>query len=215
MAGTITALKAQAKAKDRVNVYLDGDFAFGLALIHALWLQIGQYLSDERIAELQEADTLEKAQKRALNLLSYRPRSVREVRQRLKKADVDDAQIEVVIERLKAAELLSDEAFSSQWVESRLRASPRSKRMIEWELKQKGVGEAEIKKAVADVDDEDAAYRAAVKRLPRLASMEPRDRKRKLMEFLARNGFGYDIISTVIQRVLTAEEDEGSESLDD
>lgn len=212
MAGTITALKAQAKAKDRVNVYLDDSFAFGLALFHALWLKIGQYLSDEKIAELQEADTLEKAQKRALNLLSYRPRSVREVRLRLKKAEVDDAQIDIVIERLKAAELLSDEAFSNQWVESRLRANPRSKRMIEWELKQKGVGEAEIKKALTGVDDEDAATRAAVKRLPRLAALEPQERKRKLMEFLARNGFGYDVISTVIQKVLTVEE---SDTLDD
>ncbi|NJM52668.1 MAG: hypothetical protein HC846_04275 [Blastocatellia bacterium] len=85
MAGTITALKVQAKAKDRVNVSLDGEFAFGLALIHALWLKIGQQLSDAEIAELQAADTLEKAQQRALNLISYRPRSVKEVKQRLKK----------------------------------------------------------------------------------------------------------------------------------
>jgi regulatory protein len=61
MSGTITALKAQERSKDRVSVYLDGEFAFGLALIHALWLKIGQQLSDDEIVELQEADTVEKA----------------------------------------------------------------------------------------------------------------------------------------------------------
>ena len=132
MAGTITALKAQKSAKDRVNIYLDGEFAFGLALIHALWLRIGQALDDAQIKELQEADTLEKAQQRALGLIAFRPRSVREVRERLKKADVAPQAIEDVIERLKSVGLLDDGEFSKTWVESRLRASPRGKRMIAW-----------------------------------------------------------------------------------
>ncbi len=205
MAGTITALKVQAKAKDRVNVSLDGEFAFGLALIHALWLKIGQHLSDAEIAELQTADTLEKAQQRALNLISYRPRSVKEVQQRLKKAGVDEAQTETIVTRLKEAGLLDDETFSNQWVESRLRASPRSKRMIQWELKQKGVGADQINKALEGVNDEDAATQAALKKLPRFAALDARERKRKLMEFLARNGFSYDVISSVVTKVLNEE----------
>jgi regulatory protein len=206
MAGTITALKVQAKAKDRVNVHLDGAFAFGLALIHALWLKVGQVLSDDEIAELQAADTLEKAQQRALNLITYRPRSVKEVQQRLKKAGVDAEQIETIVARLKEAGLLDDDAFSNQWVESRLRASPRSKRMIRWELKQKGVGEDQIAKALEGVDDEDAAYQAALKKLPRFANLPALDQKRKLMEFLARNGFDYDVISSVVTKILDEEE---------
>jgi len=98
MAGTVTALKAQARDKERINVYLDGEFAFGLALIHALWLRVGQKLSDEEIAELQAADSLEKAQQRALNLISYRPRSEKEVRLRLKKAGVDEESIQTVVQ---------------------------------------------------------------------------------------------------------------------
>jgi regulatory protein len=208
MAGTITALKVQAKAKDRVNVSLDGEFAFGLALIHALWLKIGQHLSDAEIAELQVADTLEKAQQRALNLISYRPRSVKEVQQRLKKAGVDEAQTETIVTRLKEAGLLDDETFSNQWVESRLRASPRSKRMIQWELKQKGVGADQINKALEGVNDEDAAYQAVLKKLPRFAALDARERKRKLMEFLARNGFDYDVISSVVTKVLNEESED-------
>ncbi len=206
MAGTITALKAQRGAKDRVNVHLDGKFAFGLALIHALWLKTGQQLSDQEIAELQAADTLEKAKQRALHLINYRPRSVKEVRQRLKQAQVNAAEIEAVITQLKDVGLLDDEAFSKAWVESRLRANPRGRRMIEWELRQKGVSPGQIEAALQDVDDFATALRAAEKRLPRLARLEPRERRRKLADFLARNGFGYDVIEDTLQRI---------ESLDD
>ncbi len=202
MAGTITALKAQSRDKERVNVFLDGEFAFGLVLIHALWLKIGQHLSDEDIATLQEADTLEKAQQRALNLISYRPRSEKEVRLRLKNAQVDETSIQTVVQRLKDAGLLDDIAFSQQWVESRVRASNRGKRMIRWELKQKGVGDKEIASALEGVDDQQTAYEAATRRWPRVASLEPRERKRKLTEFLARNGFDYDVITNAIKKVL-------------
>lgn len=201
MAGTITALKAQRGSKERVNVYLDGEFAFGLALIHALWLKIGQPLSDAEIEELQAADTLEKAQQRAINLIAYRPRSVREVRQRLKRAEVDAETIESVVERLKSAGLLDDEAFSKAWVESRLRANPRGRRMIEWELRQKGVSDQEIEAALDGVDDEASALQAAQKRWPRLQALPVRERKKKLSDFLARNGFDYSVIEETLRRI--------------
>lgn len=200
MAGTITALKAQRNA-ERVNVYLDGKFAFGLALIHAVWLRVGQTLSDDEIADLQAADALERAHRRAVDLISYRPRSVREVQLRLKKAGADDASIARVIERLTAVGLLDDAAFSKAWVESRLRANPRSKRMLAWELRRKGVSDKHIAAAMGDVDDAEAAYQAALKRLPRLQTLEPVERRRKLSDYLARNGFDYETIEEVMERV--------------
>jgi regulatory protein len=214
MAGTVTALKAQ-RAKDRVNVYLDGEFAFGLALIHALWLKIGQKLSDEDIAQLKAADTLEKAQQRAVNFIAYRPRTEREVRQRLKKAGANDETIGDVLARLKSAGLLDDEAFGRAWVESRVRANPRSRRMLAWELRQKGVGEEEVQAALAGVDDEENAWRAAQKRWPRLKSLEPRERRRKLMEFLARNGFDFQTIEIVMAKIESSDDGDEFQTLDD
>jgi regulatory protein len=202
MSGTITALKAQERSKDRVNIYLDGQFAFGLALIHALWLRVGQRLSDEEIAALQEADTLEKAKQRALGLISYRPRSVMEVHRRLQRAGVDEKTIGEVVTSLQQAGLLDDASFSKSWVESRLEASPRSKRMIAWELRQKGVSESAIHASLGDVNDEESAYRLAQKRWPRVAQLHPAlERKRKLTEYLARHGFTYDVIENVIARL--------------
>lgn len=214
MAGTVTALKAQ-RTKDRVNVYLDGEFAFGLALIHALWLKLGQKLSDEDIAQLKAADTLEKAQQRAVDFIAYRPRTEREVRQRLKKAGADDETIGSVTARLRDAGLLDDEAFGKAWVESRSRANPRSRRMLAWELRQKGVGEKDIQAALEGVDDEEAALRAAQRRWPKLKSLEPRERRRKLTEFLARNGFDFQTIESVISIVESSDDGDEFQTLDD
>jgi regulatory protein len=210
MAGTITALKAQERSKDRVSVYLDGQFAFGLALIHALWLRVGQRLSDEEIETLKEADTLEKAKQRALGLISYRPRSVKEVQRRLQRAGVDEETIGEVVVSLKEAGLLDDETFTKSWVESRLEASPRSKRMIAWELRQKGVSESTIDASLGEVSDEESAYRLAQKRWPRVAHLHPAlERKRKLTEYLARHGFAFDVIQDVIAKL---EQEAGTQS---
>lgn len=200
MAGVITALKAQ-RGKERVNVYLDGQFAFGLALVHAVWLKVGQALSDDEIAELRAADTVEQARLRALDLIAYRPRSVHEVKRRLQRTGADDAAIAAVVERLKEAGLLDDDAFSRAWVDSRMRTSPRSKRMIAWELRQKGVNSADIEAALEEVDEEDAAYRAAMQRLPKLQGLAPMERKRKLYDHLARKGFDYETIERAVQQV--------------
>jgi len=72
--GIITALSAQKRSQDRVNVYLDGEFAFGLAAIAAVRLRVGQTLTAADIAALQETDAVEKAKESALHLLGYRPR---------------------------------------------------------------------------------------------------------------------------------------------
>jgi regulatory protein len=200
MAGTITALKAQP-SRARVNVYLDGKFAFGLSLIHALWLRVGQTLSDDEIAALRSADSEEQACARATALLAYRPRSLNEVRTRLRRAGADEQTIARAIARLQAVGLLNDVEFSQAWVESRLRARPRSKRAIAWELRRKGVAEADIATALASFSDEEAAYRAAQKYLLRFQRLQPAERRRKLYAALARQGFDHNTIEQTINQI--------------
>jgi regulatory protein len=97
----ITALKLQKRNKERVNVYLDGEFAFGLARIVAAWLQVGQELDEEKIAALLAQDGVEVAYQRALKFISYRPRSEKEVEDNLKKHDVPTDTIELIMGRLR------------------------------------------------------------------------------------------------------------------
>ena len=81
----VTALKVQAKNKNRVNVYLDGEFAFGVVKIEAAKLRLGQVLSDADIERIKKSDESEIAFEKAVKFISYRPRSEKEVRQSLRK----------------------------------------------------------------------------------------------------------------------------------
>ena len=81
----ITRLEQQKNNKDRVNVYLDDEFAFGLNLMDAAHLRKGQELTENDIVELRQKDAIVKSIGIAVNLLSYRPRSTHEIRQKLQK----------------------------------------------------------------------------------------------------------------------------------
>lgn len=85
MAGTVTSLTFQKRNPDRVSVYLDGKFAFGLAALDAASLKRGQFLSDEEISDLKYLGLRAKAYDRALRFLAVRPRSTLEVRQNLQR----------------------------------------------------------------------------------------------------------------------------------
>ena len=199
----VTALKVQARNKNRVNVYLDGKYGFPLAKIIAVRLLIGQELDDAAIAKLKGTDDEEKAYEKALKFLAPRPRSEAEVRRRLTRHELTPALIDTVVARLQRAGLLDDQAFAAYWVENRSTFRPRSSRVLRMELKQKGLGEAEVRAALSNTDDENAAYLLGAKRVRRLTGL-PRDEfRRKLGDFLARRGFNYDVIEPVVERLWT------------
>jgi regulatory protein len=203
MAGKITALKQQKRNRDRVSVYIDGRFAFGLPAIVAVRLKLGQSLSNAEIEDLTEEGAAESAYNRALNYLSYRPRSRAEVITHLRRRNVTDSQVESVTERLERAGLLDDEAFARFWVENRERFRPRGPMALRYELRNKGLSNAVIERAMASIDVEASAYRAAEKKMHRLAHLDRPTFDRKLVEYLARRGFAYDVAREVTERCWT------------
>ena len=207
----ITGLKLQKRNKERVNVYLDGEFAFGLSRIVAAWLRTGQELSDEKIAELKAQDDVEVALQRALNFLSYRPRSEKEVRQNLKKHKYHEGVIDEIIDRLKRGGLVNDATFADLWVENRSEFRPRGERMLRAELRLKGIPDEIISGVVEDLDETSLAAKAAKKKARRYRDLEWEEFRKKLYGFLARRGFHYGIISDVVTKVweeLAEERDE-------
>ena len=197
----ITALEVQRKNPNRVNVHLDGEFAFGLARIVAAWLRVGQELSEAKIEQLVAEDGHERAYQQAMLFLSYRARSESEIRQNLRKHEIPEPVIEQTIERLRQAGLANDDQFAQAWVENRNTFRPRSRRMMAMELKQKGLADEAIQTAVQNVDDEASAYEAAQKRAVRFKGLEWNDFRKKLSEFLARRGYSYAVIAPVVTRV--------------
>lgn len=201
MGRRITSLTVQKRNPNRVNVYLEGEFAFGLARVVAAWLYLGQELSEERIAQLQEEDSSEVAYQKALNFLSYRSRTEAEVRTNLAKADVGPELIEQAVERLKRSGLLNDQQFAETWVENRSEFRPRSRRALTYELKHKGIPEEMISAAVEGLDEEQMAYLAARKKANKYFSLDWPGFKQKMYAYLARRGFSYEISAPIVTRI--------------
>jgi regulatory protein len=214
LAGKITALIVQKRNKERVNVYIDGEFAFGLALIEAIRLHKGQELTDAEIERLRGLDEIEVAHEAALKFLSYRPRSVAEVRKRLQEKDLSAEAVEAVLGRLQEAHLLDDQAFARYWVENREQFEPRSARALRFELRRKGVPDGDISASLEELDEEDAAYRAARAQARRLNSLDIQNFRKRLGDFLLRRGFGYEVIKHAVNRLWEERETDSSHDPD-
>ena len=168
----ITDIRVQKNRRDRVNVFIDGRYAFALDQVSMFdaRLEIGQDVSDERLDELMEKAGLDSAMSVALRYLTSRPRSERELRDRLRRRKIGQAVIDRTVEQLRTKGLLDDFTFAQYWVDQRVTFRPRSRRMLEMELRQKGVDGEAIEGVTLDMDDEAEAYRAAQRRARSLST---------------------------------------------
>jgi regulatory protein len=218
---TITALEPQ-KRKGRLNVFVDGQFVLGVGegVAADLGLRVGREMTAERLREVAGAEEVHKATEAALGLLEVRARAAREIETRLKQKGYEGDVIAQVVEKLRRLELLDDSLFARQWVEARSRmggSRPLGRRRLATELLQKGVAQAEIAQAVARVSDDDemGLAREAARKKVRHVPADPdalRAERRKLMGFLQRRGFGWEVVNAVTREALpTPMEDEGDE----
>ena len=197
----ITALSVQKRNPQRVNVYINDEFAFGLSQITAAWLSIGQVLDASKIHELQAADESEVAYQKALHYLSFRTRSEAEIRKNLRKHQFSDEVADDVIERLQRQHLVDDLAFAQNWIENRSEFRPRGQRALQAELRQKGIANEIIADALTDIDEENLAYQAAVKQVRKYRQLEWQEFRQKMIAFLARRGFSYGVAAPAVQKI--------------
>ena len=195
---TVTRLEPQKKNPLRLNVYLDGEFAFGISRASAPWLEEGNQLSQQKVNDLQKNDQLEGAYQRALNFLSYRIRSEKEIRQNLNKHQIPEEIVEGVLDKLRRVSLVDDREFASQWVENRVHFKPRGKRALSSELFQKGISNQIIEDILAELNEEELAFNFARTKITKLSNLDEKAFQKKLSGFLTRRGFPYHINKEVI-----------------
>ncbi|HTH72364.1 MAG TPA: RecX family transcriptional regulator [Candidatus Pristimantibacillus sp.] len=197
----ITAIKQQVKRTDRYSIFVDEKYAFSLSesgLIESR-LASGQELDAAELKRLKEAAGLDKAYYNALRYVAIRPRSEWEIEMYLARKDADKAVSQEVIRRLRNLNLLSDLDFARSWINNRRALKSTSKRRLRLELLQKHVPDDIVAEALAEdeTDERDALRQLVEKKRRRYPDQQ------KLMQYLARQGFSYDDIKSVL-----SEEDE-------
>lgn len=212
--GLISSVVAQQRKRAhlgaRVNVFIEEKFSFALsadlAFKHGLRPKL--MIDAEFLAQLLREDGETKALTTALNFIGYRARAEEEIRKRLQRDEWSETVIAAVIAKLRENKLLDDAQFASDWVESRSRSKPRGARLLQQELRFKGVDKEEIDAALPDADEEIENAIAALDKLERkLEKWEKgRDRTQKAIEMMARRGFNYDTVKTALARIEEREE---------
>ncbi len=156
-----------------MSIYLDGEYSFGLSRIVAAWLQVGQKISDAKIAALKSSDTGEVAYQKALRLISNRPRTEKEIRERLARDEFDERIIDSILIKLRESGLVADTQYAKQWVENRNELHPRSQRLIRMELRKKGIEDETIDQVLKDsAEDPELAKQAANQYARKLTQLE-------------------------------------------
>jgi regulatory protein len=204
MSATITALRIQKRDKERVNVFLDGEYAFSLSLNAALALKRGQALSPADVDRLQREDEIHRAYHHAIRMLGYRPRSRLEIQRRLRQKDYSAEAIDAAIERLLATQRLDDAAFAQSWLDNRERFRPRGAHALRYERRQKGIDPSTINEALTDLDEDALAWAAVEGKIDRWRTLDQNAFRRKVMGFLSRRGFNYATVRAVCQRAWEA-----------
>ena len=211
----ITSIERKRGRRGRVEVYVDGVLRFDIARDAATkrTLRPGRSIADDEIAAIVAADARRTALDTAVAMLARRPRSEREIRRRLSQRKCEPALANETIELLRERRLIDDAEFARSWAESRDRSSPRGRRMIVAELRAHGVEQSIAAEAVTSVDEADAAYRVAAKRLRSLERVDDRTFRDKLGAHLQRRGFGWETVRATVHRCLSQRERSGANAV--
>lgn len=208
--GKITAIEPQKRRDYRKSIFVDGVFVAGAheEVVISLGLSVGQRFDTDTLQELVRKETVRNARESALRLIGYRDRTKSEIRKRLIGSDFPEDVVDEVVNHLTDAELLDDGKFSRDWVKNRSAAKPMGRKRLSWELRSKGVDAPVVEETLAGFDEEaefQLALEAAGKKIQKADLTDP-TLKNRLGSFLARRGFGWEIIARVVGELISEDE---------
>ncbi|MCX7599662.1 MAG: RecX family transcriptional regulator [Armatimonadetes bacterium] len=210
--GLITSVRRQSGKERLVWLYVDGQKLARLTAedVASLGLRRGMELNEALLSEVMRRSALLEARSKAFRLLARRSRSRAEIRRYLKTKGFDQTTIETVLGQLERLGYVDDAAHSRAYAEQLVAQGRSGPRAVYAKLRQRGVA-AEVAKAAVDdalsgMDQDAMAQRLAERRLRTLAALDVYTKRRRLYEYLARRGFDPDTISSVIARVVPADD---------
>jgi regulatory protein len=211
--GTVTSVQAQKNDPERVSVFLDDAFAFGLAADVAVaeGLKKGQRLTPEAQLALLQREEVIRARQAALDYVSRGSKTTTEVRRSLARRGFSDHAAEDAIAQMERYGYLDDDAYASAFARGRAASRGHGPQRLRADLLKKGVPRDAIESALEELDADnlaDSAGRLALQRWRALSSeADVRKRKKKTTDFLLRRGFSFDHAREAVERAAADEPD--------
>lgn len=212
----ITKIESQKRRPERKSIYADGEFVAGVSAetLLKLALRTGDELSDAQVEVLKKTEALAGAKNAALRFLGGRMRTVREVRDKLREKEYADGEIASTISELRNAGLLDDAAFARVFIRNALTLHPSGPALLKRKLLLLGVEKPLIDTALAEELGAETAGSAATdlartfvrKARTSRKTETPEKLRQRLSAFLARRGFGWDVIKEAAATALGKDE---------
>lgn len=202
----ITKIELQKKNKDRMSIYINEEFGFGLhkEIVFKFGIEKGKELDKDFIEKIIKAEEQNKANNYAINLLSYRHRTKKEIIDRMKRKGYEETVVSNTIRYLDKFGYINDKEFAKEFV--KIKSRKLGIKRIKAELGQKGIGEEIIYNVIQEEFDESEEYNRALeigkKRVKSYRGEEKQKIYRKLGAYLQRKGFDYGIVSKVLKEIL-------------
>ncbi|EHI99429.1 Regulatory protein recX [Clostridium sp. DL-VIII] len=207
----ITKIEVQKRNKERVNLFLDGEYAFSISaeLVYKEGLKISSEIDEEKVKSIAKSENYIKCKESALRIIERNLKTEKEVREKLKLKGYDDNSIEKSIEFLKEYNFVNDRAYTKAFVNDKLKTMGSQK--IKYSLIQKGIAKEVIEEELSNLNKENErniALNIAKKKLSTIKKTENDNYKisGKLYRFLVSKGYGSDIVNGVVKEVMSLEE---------
>lgn len=205
----ITRIERQKKHKRRFSIFSNDEFILGVhedVLIRS-GLRTGDQLDKKRLEELESAEESSLARESALRLLSRRQHSEKELRTKLLEREFDPSVVDSLLSDFRNLDLLNDRRFAAACVHDILMKRPSGTRHIKQQLRLKGVNETIVEEILKEQFGRDSelslAREAAAKHMRRYRvsgkKIERLKQQKRLADFLARRGFDWETVSSVVK----------------
>ena len=200
--GKITKIKQQKKKKNRVNIYIDGEFSLGLYkdTVIKYHLYENKEITPEEISSIREFEEITDAKEKVMNYISYRERSKKEIKDYLANKEVKEEVAKKVLADLEKANLIDDHRFACVWIKDRNKNNPKGNFTLKMELKEKGIEEAEIENLLQSVNEKENAYKVFAKAVKKYGNNKAS--KKKIFNYLKRRGFEIQTVLELLNELL-------------
>ena len=201
----ITKIEKQKKDKNRYNIFLDGEFSFGLYEDSVLkyGLRTEDELDEKKVAEMREFDEFTFGKKVAYSFLAYKQRSKKEIVKKLKLKKISSAAIDKITELLEKQKYVDDKTYAKNYLDDKLARRPVGKRLARLKLMEKGI-EKETADNIIDENysgekEYELAQEVLKKYKKKVKCKDDADKKSKCYRHLISKGFDYEIISKLLK----------------
>lgn len=209
----ITKIEYQKNNKNRVNIYIDDNFAFGLDLNIMIKYSLAKNMEieEEFINDILKAEEEINVYNYAVSILSRSAKSEKELRMKLQDKGYENQFIDNAIIKLKQQRYLDDERYSEMFINDKINFSKYGKRRIQEGLYIKGVDKEIISEKISQLSEEDEFERAMLLGAKKIKSIKDEDTHKKgvkLSNFLIGKGFEYSVVRKVVSRLIKGDMDE-------